>query len=88
MVPSGMNGGLPKWKSDGYAVTDEPTTPRTERHFTPRFNGALVRDIDDVKTIIKNGGEQIIDARAAGRIGKGAREVEFGSRPTSPLAQS
>ena len=41
-----LNGGLPKWKAEGHAVTDEDTAPRTERHFTPRFNAALVRDVD------------------------------------------
>ncbi len=75
-----LNGGLPKWKADGYAVTDEPTPKRTERHFTPRFNGGLVRDIDDVKAIVKGGGEQIVDARASARFRGEAAEPRQGLR--------
>ena len=62
-----LNGGLKKWKAEGRAVTDEPTLARTPRHFTPRFNGALVRDRDDVKALIGNSRVQIVDARAANR---------------------
>ncbi len=75
-----LNGGLPKWKADGHPVTDEPPRPRTERHFTPRFNAALVRDIDDVKSIIKSGSEQIIDARAAARFRGESAEPRQGLR--------
>ena len=75
-----LNGGLPKWKDDGHPVTDEQTSRRTERHFTPRFNAALVRDVDDVKANISSGSEQIIDARAAGRFRGEAAEPRKGLR--------
>jgi thiosulfate/3-mercaptopyruvate sulfurtransferase len=75
-----LNGGLPKWKADGHPVTDEPPPARSERHFTPRFNAALVRDIDDVKATIKSGSEQIVDARAAGRFRGEAPEPRKGLR--------
>jgi thiosulfate/3-mercaptopyruvate sulfurtransferase len=63
-----LNGGLKKWKAESRATTDEPPRIRTERHFTSRFNAALVRDIDDVKAIVTTGSEQIVDARAAARF--------------------
>ncbi|MEO1719591.1 MAG: 3-mercaptopyruvate sulfurtransferase [Pseudomonadota bacterium] len=63
-----LNGGLKKWRAEGRPVTDMPTAARQERHFTPRANASLVRDIDDMKAIVANGGEQIADARAAGRF--------------------
>ncbi|MGI9522735.1 MAG: 3-mercaptopyruvate sulfurtransferase [Hyphomicrobiaceae bacterium] len=75
-----LDGGLPKWKADGYPVTDEPTVHRGERHFTPRFNAALVRDIDDVKANILSGDEQIVDARAVARFRGEAKEPRAGLR--------
>ena len=59
-----LNGGLPKWMSEGRPVTDDPTPPR-ERHFTSRLNNALVRSVDDVLGLIESKREQIVDARAA-----------------------
>jgi thiosulfate/3-mercaptopyruvate sulfurtransferase len=82
-----LNGGLKKWKAEGRAVTDEPTLARTPRHFTPRFNGALVRDRDDVKALIGDKRVQIVDARAANRWEGAVPEPRQGLRsgriPTS-----
>ena len=75
-----LNGGLPKWKAEEHPVTDETTAPKTERHFTPRFNAALVRDVDDVKSAIASGAEQIVDARSAGRFTGQAAEPREGLR--------
>ena len=75
-----LNGGLKKWKAEGRPVTDEPTPQRAENHFTPRFNAALVRDLSDMKRIVAQGGEQIADARAAGRFRGDAPEPRPGSR--------
>jgi thiosulfate/3-mercaptopyruvate sulfurtransferase len=63
-----LNGGLKKWKAENRPVTDEPPRARSERHFTARFNAALVRDLDDVKQMVAKGTEQIVDARAAERF--------------------
>ena len=48
-----LNGGLKKWKAENRPTTDEPPRRRSERHFTARFNAALVRDLDDVKAIVR-----------------------------------
>lgn len=63
-----LNGGLPKWKAEGRPVTSEPTPPRSPRHFTPRLNASLVRDLEDMKRIVASGSAQIADARSPGRF--------------------
>jgi thiosulfate/3-mercaptopyruvate sulfurtransferase len=63
-----LNGGLKKWKAEGRPVTSEPPPPRTPRHFTPRFNASLVRDLDDMKALLANGAAQIADARGPARF--------------------
>ncbi len=82
-----LNGGLKKWKAEGRAITDEPPRPRQPRHFTPRFNSALVRDADEVKSLIGHPTTQIVDARAAQRFAGSVPEPRAGLRsghiPTS-----
>jgi thiosulfate/3-mercaptopyruvate sulfurtransferase len=82
-----LNGGLKKWKAEGRATTDEPTPKRQPRHFTPRVNSALVRDADDVKSLIGHKSVQIVDARAAQRFTGSVPEPRVGLRsgriPTS-----
>jgi len=75
-----LNGGLKKWKAENRPVTDEPPRPRSERHFTARFNAGLVRDLDDMKSIVTQGSEQVIDARAAARFRGEATEPRKGLR--------
>lgn len=75
-----LNGGLKKWKAENRPTTDEPPRSRSERHFTARFNAALVRDLDDVKAIVANGYEQIVDARAATRFRGEVEEPRQGLR--------
>lgn len=75
-----LNGGLPKWKAEGHPVTSEPTAPRSERHFTARFNAALVRDLEDMKRLVKTGAEQIADARGPGRFSGTEPEPRQGLR--------
>jgi thiosulfate/3-mercaptopyruvate sulfurtransferase len=74
-----LNGGLPKWMAEGRAVTDDPSPPR-DRAFTPKFNGDIVRSIDDVRGLIDNKKEQIVDARAANRFRGEVPEARAGLR--------
>src|SRR5258708_12703296 len=62
-----LDGGLPKWMSEGRPVTDDPTPPR-DRHFTARLNNTLVRSVDDVFGLVDSKREQIVDARPANRF--------------------
>ncbi len=75
-----LNGGLKKWKAEGRELEDMPPGKRTERHFTPRFNAALVRDAADVKGVIGHPTVQIVDARAAARFEGSVAEPRAGLR--------
>lgn len=62
-----LDGGLGKWRAEKRPLDDGPPRIRTTRHLTPRFNAALLHDLDDMKAILKNGGTQIVDTRPKGR---------------------
>ena len=63
-----LNGGLKKWRAENRPLTDEPSVPRSQRHFTPRANAGLVRDLADIKAVVAAGNAQIVDARGPGRF--------------------
>jgi len=63
-----LDGGLKKWKAEGRPLTSEPPPPRTSRHFTPRFDAGLVRDLSEVRALAESGNGQIADARGPGRF--------------------
>ena len=69
-----LDGGLAKWMDEGRPVDDEPVIPR-ERHFTPRLNTFLVRDIDQIKANLASCRAQVVDARGRGRFT--GEEAEF-----------
>jgi thiosulfate/3-mercaptopyruvate sulfurtransferase len=75
-----LNGGFKKWQAEGRAIEDMPPPKRTERHFTARFNGALVRSADEVKALIGQAQSQIVDARAAARFEGAVPEPRAGLR--------
>lgn len=75
-----LNGGLPKWKAEGRPLEDLPPRTRSERHFTARRNGALVRDRADMLANVSSQAEQVIDARAAARFAGTAPEPRAGLR--------
>jgi thiosulfate/3-mercaptopyruvate sulfurtransferase len=75
-----LDGGLKTWKAEGRALEDMPPTRRTERHFTARFNEALVRSADEVKASIGKPTVQIVDARAAARFEGAVPEPRAGLR--------
>ncbi len=74
-----LDGGLPKWEAEGRPITDDPTVPR-DRHFTARLDNTLVRSLDDVKTLLGNKREQVVDARAANRFRGEVPEPRAGLR--------
>jgi thiosulfate/3-mercaptopyruvate sulfurtransferase len=63
-----LNGGLMKWEAENRPLVSGGPAIRTERHFTPRRNCGLVRDLDDMKRILSNHSMQIVDARNAPRF--------------------
>ncbi|MGH1483606.1 MAG: 3-mercaptopyruvate sulfurtransferase [Geminicoccales bacterium] len=74
-----LDGGLGKWRADGHPVDDHPVTP-SERHFTPRQNNLLLRDLDQIRAHVVNPIEQLIDARSAGRFRAQEAEPRPGQR--------
>jgi thiosulfate/3-mercaptopyruvate sulfurtransferase len=63
-----LNGGLNKWRAEKRPRVDGAAPHRSEKHFTPRCNSGLVRDLNDMKRIQAAGVKQIVDARTAGRF--------------------
>ncbi|MFN0219460.1 MAG: 3-mercaptopyruvate sulfurtransferase [Hyphomicrobium sp.] len=63
-----LNGGLKKWKAEGRPLEDGPPPKRSERHYTPLQNTEIIRDLDDMKTLVRRANVQIVDARPAGRF--------------------
>lgn len=63
-----LNGGLKKWKAEGRPLEDGVPTRRFERHFTPRRQVGLIRDLADMREVVATNSAQIVDARSAGRF--------------------
>jgi thiosulfate/3-mercaptopyruvate sulfurtransferase len=74
-----LDGGLPKWRSEGRPVEDM-TPPTYQRHFTPRQNHALLRDFGQMLEIQKTKSAQIVDARSASRFAGREEEPRTGVR--------
>jgi thiosulfate/3-mercaptopyruvate sulfurtransferase len=75
-----LNGGLPKWKRERRPLESGPPRSRTTRHFTARRNLDLVRDVSDIKALLKDKSAEIVDARAADRFAGAAPEPRPGLR--------
>jgi thiosulfate/3-mercaptopyruvate sulfurtransferase len=75
-----LNGGLPKWKREGRPLESGAPPSRTTRHFTARRNLDLVRDLSDMKSLLRDKSAQIIDARAPERFEGKAPEPRPGLR--------
>jgi thiosulfate/3-mercaptopyruvate sulfurtransferase len=74
-----LDGGLPKWRADGHAITDGPGAP-TRTVVEPGFRADLVRDLDAMRAILASGEAQVVDARSAGRFLGEAPEPRAGLR--------
>ena len=74
-----LDGGLPKWLAEGRPVATGPAAPQ-KRNFVARFRPQLVRDADAVLANVASGGEQLVDARSAGRFAGSEPEPRAGLR--------
>lgn len=74
-----LDGGLPKWKAEGLPVEDTPPMTR-DRHLTARKDMSRLRDASQIALAVKLGGEQIVDARGAGRFSGREPEPRAGLR--------
>jgi thiosulfate/3-mercaptopyruvate sulfurtransferase len=75
-----LNGGLPKWKREGRPLESGEPRIRTARHFTARRNADLVRDLSDMKALVKDRSAEIVDARAPDRFAGRVAEPRPGLR--------
>jgi thiosulfate/3-mercaptopyruvate sulfurtransferase len=62
-----LDGGFPKWVTEGHPTEDMPPIVR-DRHITVQRQAHLVRDVTQVAAAAKLGDHEIIDARAPGRF--------------------
>lgn len=74
-----LDGGLPKWTSEGRPVTDDAPVIR-DRHMFARPRDEMVKDVTEVSRASKLGDYTIIDARAAERFKGEAAEPRPGMR--------
>jgi thiosulfate/3-mercaptopyruvate sulfurtransferase len=74
-----LDGGFPKWQSEGRAVEDMPPVVR-DRHMTVRRQNHMVKDVTQVAAASKLGDYEIIDARSAARFRGDAPEPRPGLR--------
>lgn len=62
-----LDGGFPKWRSDGHPVTSDATVV-APASFVARFDAARVRDIGAMRRNLVSHAEQVVDARSPGRF--------------------
>ena len=62
-----LDGGLPKWCSEGRSIEDLPPQP-SERHITVRIQNHLIRNLTQVSDASAEGSSEIVDARPTGRF--------------------
>lgn len=74
-----LDGGLPKWTSEGREVSDMPPVVR-DRHMTVTRQNHLIRDVTQVARAAKLNDHTIIDARGAVRFSGQAEEPREGLR--------
>jgi thiosulfate/3-mercaptopyruvate sulfurtransferase len=72
-----LDGGLPKWLSEGRPVEDGPARPRPAV-FTPRFRPELVRGLEAVRRELAGGAAAVVDARSAARFTGAEPEIRAG----------
>jgi len=62
-----LDGGFPKWRAEGRPIEDTPPYQR-ERHFTPKPNHLIERDLEQMKRNLESKREQVVDARSPARF--------------------
>ncbi len=74
-----LDGGLPKWKSEGRPI-ESGKTKRPAKKFTAEMNVGAVALLDDVSMALADGSAQVVDARSAERFAGKAPEPRPGLR--------
>lgn len=74
-----LEGGFPRWRAEGRPV-EAGMVSRKPARFTPRFNQAMVADIERVEAALSSGSAQVVDVRSAERFRGEAPEPRAGVR--------
>lgn len=74
-----LDGGLPKWRAERRPLEDMISPPHY-RHFTPRPDRTLLRDLDRMRANLETRAEQVVDARSPGRFRGAEPEPRPGMR--------
>jgi thiosulfate/3-mercaptopyruvate sulfurtransferase len=74
-----LDGGLPKWKSEGRTL-QSGAVKREPRRFNAKFDAALVADVSAVRRALAEKTAQVVDARPADRFRGEAPEPRPGVR--------
>ncbi len=74
-----LDGGLPKWRSEGRPLEDLSATPFA-RHFTARQDHALLKTYLQMKQNLETNTHQVVDARGAPRFSAMEPEPRAGVR--------
>jgi thiosulfate/3-mercaptopyruvate sulfurtransferase len=74
-----LDGGLPRWVSEGHAVTAETVMP-AKGDFTASYHPAMVRDLPAMLKNLAQKSELVLDARAAGRFNGSVPEPRAGMK--------
>lgn len=72
-----LDGGLPKWLEEGRPTEFLQPMPQ-ERHFTPRVDNTIAKDLSQMQRIVAEGDRQIADARSFDRFTGEAMEPRPG----------
>jgi thiosulfate/3-mercaptopyruvate sulfurtransferase len=75
-----LEGGLPRWVKEGRAVTAENAMV-VPALFKADYDQTLIRALVDVQAALRNGAQQVVDARPAARFEGQAPEPRPGVRP-------
>jgi thiosulfate/3-mercaptopyruvate sulfurtransferase len=76
-----LDGGLPMWLRDGFAVESDLTHPKQSSGFKAKLDTTKVKSLSDVVAAIKSGSAQIADARSGTRFRGEEPEPRPGVRP-------
>jgi thiosulfate/3-mercaptopyruvate sulfurtransferase len=76
-----LDGGLPKWQHDGFAIEAGAVKVKPNGVFNAQLNTAKIRVLSDVASAIHSGAAQIADARSPTRFRGEEPEPRPGVRP-------
>jgi thiosulfate/3-mercaptopyruvate sulfurtransferase len=75
-----LDGGLPKWRSEGRPTGAGEPKPPAPGSFRADFRAGRLRGVGDILANVASGAELVLDARAAGRFNGTAPEPRAGIR--------